>query len=119
MGELNVPIWGKPTIFWGDKKLEVLEGHTNLVLNEESDIKDDGKLFDCSVWRPKPITFSFDVDVKPETIRSIRKLFTMRIPRKAKKRIKSMMAKRLGIKQGKLRFNLQWFNNQKRRKRYV
>ena len=57
MGELNVPIWGKPTIFCGDKKLEVLEGHTNLVLNEESDIKDDGKLFNCSVWRQKPITF--------------------------------------------------------------
>ena len=116
MGELKVPIWGKPTIMWGDTKLNIPSGHTDLSMVNENDNEKSGAFF--HVPDPRPLAFAFDIDVKPTTIRSIRKMFKYRMPRKTKKRAKTLLAKRLGIKARKLRFNLQVFNNQKRRKRY-
>lgn len=116
MGEIKVPIWGEPTLKWRDITIGNPNAITSLLTVEENDIKGDGVVF--RVPDPEPITFSFDVDIAPETIRTIRKLFKYRIPRKTKKKIKSFTAKYLGIKVKQLKFNLNVLNHQKRRKRY-
>lgn len=116
MGEIKVPIWGEPTLKWRDITIGNPNAITSLLTVEENDIKGDGVVF--SVPDLEPITLSFDVDIAPETIRTIRKLFKYRIPRKTKKKIKSFTAKYLGIKVKQLKFNLNVLNHQKRRKRY-
>lgn len=101
--------WGEPTIKIGDTVLETLRGFTQLTA--DNDVDDGG---DVPFWvDDHEYSLSFDVELDKATIRSIRRMFVFRIPRKKKKKFKTFLSKRFGIKTKKL-----LFNNQIRRKRY-
>ena len=104
--------WGKPTLRIGDAELE-LDGVTEFkpLLVEETDIDDEGRLF-----RNDNIehSISFEITNSSPIFKSLRKLFKYRIPRKKKKAYKKAFCSRFGIPLSKVRFNMSFFNNQKR-----
>jgi len=107
---MNQIAWGKPTLILGGVTLDNPNACTSLMIVEENDIKDDGVIF--HIPDPRPISLSFDVNVTPETLRNLRKLFKRRIPRKKKKYVKTQISKRFGIKTKQLKFDYKVLNNE-------
>lgn len=114
MGKISTLAWGKPTFMCGGVTLDNHNAMTSLLTIEENDIKGDGVLFRVPDPEPIALALSFDVDIAPETLRNLRRLFKRRIPRKRKKYVKTQISKRFSIKVKQLKFNLNVFNNQKR-----
>lgn len=111
MGE-KLTAWGKPNItLFG----QPIDANVTMLHVDENDIKDDGMIFRIPDETP---IISFDVKLDDTVYKTMRKLFKYRMPRKFKKKVKTLIAKRFGIKANKIRFNMTVFNNQKRRKRY-
>lgn len=105
--------WGQPTLKIGGTTVDPNVQQFTPLIVEENDIKDEGHI----IWS-EPKEYSLEFTIKQDVFTSNRKLFKYRMPRKFKKRVKTLLAKRMGISTKRLRFNMVVFNNQKRRKRY-
>lgn len=102
--------WGKPTLRIGDVELD---GVTELkpLLADETDIDDEGRLS----WNDNiEHSISFEIPNSSPIFKSLGKLFKYRIPRKKKKAYKKAFCTRFDIPLSKVRFNMSFFNNQKR-----
>ena len=100
--------WGKPTTLRIDDM--VLDGVTELnsPLVDETDIDDE--CLDDNMEH----SISFEIPNYSPIFKSLGKLFKYRIPRKKKKAYKKAFCSRFGIPLSKVRFNMSFFNNQKR-----
>ena len=106
MGE-KIIAWGKPNITLFGQQVD-FNALTSLRC-DENDIKEDGLIFCLPDELPM---LSFDVNVAPETLRNLRKLFKRRIPRKRKKYVKTQISKRFGIKTKQIKFDYKVLNNE-------
>lgn len=96
--------WGKPSLFVGAVGLPI--GQISLDSIEVNHV-DRLESIDNSVVFPKEHSISFDVPATPE----LNKLFgeltkKRRFPRKIKKAIKALIAKRYGIRMKKIKFSM-------------
>lgn len=83
----------------------------NIVESENFTIEDSNVFPRGTIDETKEFSLSFDMEINPKVIRSVRKLFKHRLPRKFKKRYKNMIAKRFDIEPNKLRFYNIWKRN--------
>lgn len=108
MGEKLIA-WGEPNITLFGQPIDVNSVTTLHV--DENDIKDDGMIFRIPDETP---LISFDVKLDDTLYKIIREQFKYRIPRKIKKKVKTLIAKHFGIKAKKIRFNMTVFNKTKK-----
>lgn len=99
--------WGKPSLFVGVVGLPIGQISLDPIeINHVDHLESMDRYIDDGVVFPKTHSISFDVPVTPE----LNKLFgeltkKRRFPRKIKKAIKALIAKRYGIRVKKIKFS--------------